>query len=314
MSHLIDKPGIYDISADNYHADPCKVPSLSSSIAKIMVGETPLHAYRQHPRLNPAFEREEKAQFDLGRTAHDMLLREPDNFVIVDEDAWRTNAAKAAREEAYEAGKTPLLRKQYDEVSAMVETGRAVLRSHELGAYFFDENAHTEQTIVWEEDGVWFRIRLDRASENHRLLFDYKTTAASAHPDQWGRKSLYTLGYDIQLALYKRGVQAVLGVEPDFFFLVQETKPPYALCVQTQTPMGEQIGQAKIERAVAYWRWCMERQVWPAYPNNVAYVEPPGWEAQHWLEENTDHSNHTDEMKRLMQEWQAPLETDGATS
>jgi hypothetical protein len=51
---LIDKQGVYfDILDHDYHGDPCKVPSLSSSIARILYEETPLHARYWHPRLRP---------------------------------------------------------------------------------------------------------------------------------------------------------------------------------------------------------------------------------------------------------------------
>ena len=54
------KPGIYGMSEDCYHADPADAPSLSASIAKILIAETPLHAWTAHPKLNPNFVREEK--------------------------------------------------------------------------------------------------------------------------------------------------------------------------------------------------------------------------------------------------------------
>src|SRR5260221_5320495 len=53
---MIDTPGLYDIADADYHADCCAVPSLSSSIVKLLDQQTPLHAWQAHPRLNPRFE------------------------------------------------------------------------------------------------------------------------------------------------------------------------------------------------------------------------------------------------------------------
>ena len=56
MSDRISEPGVYSLPDDAYHADPCPGPSLSSSVAKLMLDRSPLHAWHAHPRLNPNFE------------------------------------------------------------------------------------------------------------------------------------------------------------------------------------------------------------------------------------------------------------------
>ena len=42
------------MSMDEYHADPCPTPSLSSGIARVLWANTPMHAWFKHPRLNKA--------------------------------------------------------------------------------------------------------------------------------------------------------------------------------------------------------------------------------------------------------------------
>jgi len=68
----ISKPGVYDIPDKEYHADPCPVPSLSSTLARTLLNQSPLHAWTKHPRLNPDHEPEEKRTFDIGRV-HQVL-------------------------------------------------------------------------------------------------------------------------------------------------------------------------------------------------------------------------------------------------
>jgi hypothetical protein len=69
------------ISADAYHADPAPAPSLSSSIAKTILHQTPRHAWFEHPRLNPNFEPKDDSKFDLGSVAHELLLGKGAGFV-----------------------------------------------------------------------------------------------------------------------------------------------------------------------------------------------------------------------------------------
>jgi len=42
---MIDRPGIYrDMSSEEYLNDPCPAPSLTQSIAKVLIARSPLHA------------------------------------------------------------------------------------------------------------------------------------------------------------------------------------------------------------------------------------------------------------------------------
>lgn len=52
--------GVHDLDESTYHADPCAAPSLSSSIAKVLLFKSPLHARYCHPKLNPQHQSEEK--------------------------------------------------------------------------------------------------------------------------------------------------------------------------------------------------------------------------------------------------------------
>ena len=109
----IKEPGVYEIPADAYHADPTIEPSLSASVANVILSHSPLHAWAKHPRLNPDFEPEEKPQFDLGSAAHNMVLRQNfwrEEIAVVEAQDWKTKAAKEARETARAAGRHPVQR------------------------------------------------------------------------------------------------------------------------------------------------------------------------------------------------------------
>jgi len=88
-----------------------------------------------------------------------------------------------------------------------------------------------EQTLVWDEDGVTCRSRIDWLRDDYSAIDDIKTTAHGADPDLFSRKTIYSYGYDVKAAFYLRGVKAVSGVDAEFRWLALETTPPYVLTV-----------------------------------------------------------------------------------
>lgn len=278
--------GIHTTSPDDYHADRVtNAPTLSASIAHLLVTASPLHAWTAHPRLNPAYQREEDGKFDIGTVAHAVLLEGRDVVEVVDFPDWRTGAAREAREAAREAGRVPLLAKHWAAVEAMVSAARDQLAAHTAAPALFAEGL-PEQTLVWEEDGgVGCRARLDWLRDDRRTIDDYKTTSGSANPERWER-TLFGIGADVQAAWYLRGLAAVTRsmTWAEFRWVVQETFPPYALSVVSLAPSALELASRKVEWALAVWRECLGSSRWPGYPVGVAYVESPGWEESRWLE------------------------------
>ncbi len=277
---LIEKPGIYEIPADLYHSDPCPEPSLSNSVAKALLTKTPRHAWCAHPRLNPAFAAEESEKFDLGKAGHSLMLHDPNTFEIIDAADWRTKEAKAKRDDARNSGKIPLLKEQWDRVEMMVRSGRRQLEAHKEASDAFT-NGKPEMTMIWKEGDIWCRARLDWLPNSGDLFDDYKTTAASADPDQWQRL-LFNLGYDMQAAFYCRGLKALgISKKPTFRYIVQEVDEPFALCVMALAPSAMDLADHKVARALEIWRSCLKANQWPGYPDQTCYVEAPAWhEAQ----------------------------------
>ncbi|MBK8009562.1 MAG: hypothetical protein IPK23_14905 [Rhizobiales bacterium] len=60
----ITKPGIYQMPAPDYFADPCPAPSLNQSLAKVLLDQSPLHAFYEHPRLCPPEIEDEQEKYD----------------------------------------------------------------------------------------------------------------------------------------------------------------------------------------------------------------------------------------------------------
>jgi hypothetical protein len=283
----IDAPGIYDMPAAAYHADPCPAPSLSCSIAVKLCQASPAHARAAHPRLTPDAVEEKAEAFDLGTVAHALLLEGSDARVaVIDAKDFRTKAAQEARDAAYAAGQCPILAARWTDVQAMVAAARGQLDAHRDGGRAMFTSGKPEQTVIWQEaGGVWCRARLDylRLAADGPAVDDYKTTSGSANPEHWSR-SLFDRGGDLQAAWYRRAVLHVTGVEPTFRYAVQETFPPYALSVISLGPDALLLAEKKCLYALEQWTRCLARNEWPSYPRETAYAGLPPWEEARWLE------------------------------
>jgi PDDEXK-like domain of unknown function (DUF3799) len=266
-----------ELSADEYHKDAiAPEPSLSSSIAKILFTQTPMHARLAHPRLNPQHIEKESSDFDIGGAAHSLLLEGENIIFRVPHDDWRTNAAKGMREEARAAGLLPLLSKHADNVLQMARVAKEALAESELGVTL--EDFVPERTIIWRDGKVFKRCRIDLSHKSRPLLLDYKSTT-DASPQVFSRL-LLNLGYDIQAAHYVDGYREATPacqVDPEFIFLVQERTAPFACSLVGVDPVMLDLGQRKVERATVAWAACMASGKWPGYGNRVQWASPPGW-------------------------------------
>jgi len=275
----IDRPGVYKMAMDAYQADPCPAPSLSSGIAHRLITQSPLHAWHAHPRLNPAYVREEDTAFDLGSCAHALLLEGDGAIVSLDYADWRKKEAQQERAAVRQAGKIPVLAHKYQECLAMAEVARAAIRN--CGDVHIDlAEGRAEHVIAWQEEaGAWCRARPDWHSNDRTVFLDYKSTSGSAEPNAWIRNQMGPMGYDVQAVHYQRGNVRTGGpAHAQWLFLVQENYPPYCYSFVGLSPAMREIAQRKWDFALALWTHCTKVNVWKGYPNVIAYAEPTAWQ------------------------------------
>lgn len=276
--------GIYTMPAERYHADPAPEPSLSAGTAHRLVNRSPLHAWYGHPRLNPDYREEVAAHLDFGTAAHSILLDGVDRCVeIAGFEDWRKQDARDQRDLARAEDRIPLLTKDLERMRELCSAVASQLSSFELDPLPL-RDGQPEQTLIWQEDGVWCRARLDWLHDTGDVVDDLKTTSASANPLAWARNRLFADGKDIQCAFYRRGLRALTGVDADWRFVVCEVEPPYALSVISLASSALELAERKVERAIELWRRCLEEDHWPGYPTEVAYAEAPPWEEARFLE------------------------------
>jgi hypothetical protein len=276
---MIDKPGIYEMPLTEYIADPCPEPSLSATIANVLITESPIHAYVQHPRLNKGRIDHGSNKMDIGTIVHGLVLEgDESRLVIVEADDWRTKVAKETRDAARLAGLVPVLAGDMGMIHEIVKAAQSAIAHSELAEAFTPQAGKPEQTLCWQEGDIWLRSRPDWLTNDHRLIIDLKTTAGSAEPMAW-MKTMLGNGNDLQAVLGLRGIKTL---DPKsrcaFVFWVVEQNPPYASSFVGLSPQFLEMSEHKLERALRLWSDCTMTNCWGGYPSQVCWVEPPSWE------------------------------------
>jgi hypothetical protein len=270
---MITEPGVFDISAEEYHADPCPEPSLSSSGARQILRECPARFW--HDRNNPT---ESSAAQDIGSLAHSVMLEGEvwrDRFEVLPEDFnGRKKGGKALKASIEDAGKTAIRHEDWQMVSAMVEA----LRAHELANAVF-MNGKPEQAMCWKDPrfGIWRRSLLDwLPNPGGRIFADYKT-CVSAHPADL-RKAMFNYGYHQQAAFYLEGIKALrLATRPRFIFVFQEKKPPYPVTIVQPDDNALMWAQMLNDKAASVFAECLAADHWPGYSDDIEMLALPGF-------------------------------------
>lgn len=290
----IEKPGIfYDMSADDYFADPAPdgFPSLTQSLCKTLIEQSPLHAKMAHPRLAPpvsdndeTVEKYDKAKA-IGNAAHSIMLGRGKKIKIIDRDNFMSKVAKEEKKAALDAGTEPVLGKHWDIAVAMVNAGRAQLDRIEGCEHAFVGEHYSEVVIANLEDGQWLRSMLDFITVDLREIWDYKTSGMSASPYNTG-KLMASAGWHLQAAMHGRILDAI---DPDgagrrkYRYVCQENESPFALTVNEIGESALTIGRKQIDYAISAWRRCIETGAWPAYPLRIIRPELPQWAETSWI-------------------------------
>lgn len=283
---VITEPGVYDMPVETYHADPVPGGSLSSTGArKLLDCPAKYRWWADNPQPH-------KRAFDLGHAAHRYVLNAGVDLAVLDHPDYRTKAAQSARDNAYDAGLTPILTHEHEQVLAMA----AVLRQHEneiASTLFAPGTGKPEQTLVWRDGptGVWCRALLDwlpNPTGRRFLLRDYKTSGRNANPDTFDKR-IYDFGYHIQLAFHLMGARA-LGLADDgaeALLVVQETDPPYLAAVINVDRVAMRIGAIEVREALRTYAECQASGQWPGYSGEVHVVGLPQYVENRYAEELT---------------------------
>ncbi|MDV2986149.1 UNVERIFIED_CONTAM: PD-(D/E)XK nuclease family protein [Methylobacteriaceae bacterium AG10] len=281
-------PGLYRMPAELYHADPAPEPSLSSSIAKLLVERSPEHAFHAHPRLSgPQEESDPTRPKEIGTAAHKLLLDHGRDLVVVEADDWKTKDAKAARAGAYAAGHCPILRPDLDKAEGIA--GRALDRLAKIPGCEGFRGAPSEiVAVARDRSGAWLRIMMDRVeiTDQGAIIWDVKTGEQAAAPQGLGRR-IENMAMEVQSALYVHVLGLLLPRLQGrilFRWVFVENDPPHALTVNEADATGSHVGERKVALALHRWNASLRRGVWPGYPARIIRAEYPEYAARRWAE------------------------------
>ncbi|WP_257541100.1 PD-(D/E)XK nuclease-like domain-containing protein [Sphingobium sp. CFD-1] len=261
-----------------YHADPAPEPSLSATLAKLIISRSPRHAWMASPSLNPDRKPIHKKTFDIGRAAHRAILGCGDDYVMIPDDILASNGAASTKEakafiaDARERDLTPLKGDEIAQVEAMREIAHARLTEHGVAL----DPARSELCAIAQIEGVWCRAMFDNVPEDPRLpIYDFKT-CEDASPDACMR-AILNYGYDIQAEHYRAVWKAATGEDRNFVFIFQEKPEPNEVTLIRLSGSFEAMAKRRAARARRVWGECSASGNWPGYPIGLHEVDAPAW-------------------------------------
>lgn len=283
-------PGFYEMTAEQYHADPCITPSLSSSIAKVLLRKTPRHAYAAHPRYTPQEERISTPAMLLGSAVHKLVLGVGAAIVVIEADDFKTKAAQLARDTALAAGKIPLLLETFNKADKIAERVREGL-SEIKGAERIFVDGRREMVAIWQEpNGIMCRAMMDSIDfrTDRVVIDDLKTSRDDIEGGGDLGKKISNMSYEVSAGFYSRGVKLLTGLPVAFRFAFIETDEPFEVVVTELDGAAAEIGRRQAAAAVHLWGQCQDRNKWPGFPRQITRSSLPGWASASWEARETN--------------------------
>jgi hypothetical protein len=269
------QPGVYDIPADDYHADPIPGGSLSSTGARKLLppGCPALYHYEQGQQQT-----KQKRHLEFGTAVHTLAFGDGPGLVRIDADNYKTTEARQAAEKARIRGDIPLLPAEMQQAQDMA----AALLAHPQAGDLLT-GGEAEQTYLWRDDetGIWCRARLDYVRPGE--VIDLKTTQDVSL--EAVIKAIHKWGYHQQRGWYVDGYRAIWGYEPEFRFVFIAKTPPYLITVVEPDVTACLIGEARNRRARHIYAECQRTGHWPAYDQQIWTVPLPAYAEKNDLEE-----------------------------
>jgi hypothetical protein len=265
-------PIVHDMPMERYQA----LKALSAGGAWLLTEECPAIYWQSSPWNDAAGSADRCPEFDIGTAAH-LAILEPgelsERIVLVDAPDWRTNTAKLLRDDAYSAGRVPLLPKNLALVSRLADAVRADRWTADLL-----DGAEMEVSFFWEDEGrVPCKARADLVSRDGLVLGDVKT-ASSSNPRAFQRAA-FSNGYFLRPAWYLDGWGAAKtgSVARDYWFIVIGKDEPHVVTVCRLDPRALEWGRMMCRHAVRLFRKCRNLSQWPGYCEEPATLSLPAW-------------------------------------
>lgn len=256
-------------------------PTLSSSIANVLLERSPRHAYALHPRFTRRADEFSRVA-NFGSAVASMVFGGP-QIMVIEANAYTTKLAKESRDLALETGQLPLLAEEWQRACNVADVAREAIER--LGALDF------EQTIIFPNGSTWCRSRPDAISKDRRLLIDLKVTGINARECN---RHFFSQGYDMQAAFMERAADSI---DPDgigkrlIVYVFVEADFPHGVVQLQVTEATMAIARRKMNAACNLFGECVETGIWPLYDETRQMTHRPSWDETSWLvREETDAS------------------------
>lgn len=213
-----------DLASADYHAN---VDRISNS----MLGEAEESLelfYGRYIARNIPFKKQ-TPDMAFGTLFHDaVLLGIQSQAVLVPESVLdgvgKRNGAKFKEWAAEHAGKTMLMRDEWDRLARMVGATVSNKVARELLTH---ADAAIEQSIYWQDEATELKLksRLDARRLSLPLIIDLKSVR-SVKPNHLA-DSVCNFGYARQAVMYREAAKAAFGIPHDFVFIAVEKEAPH---------------------------------------------------------------------------------------
>jgi hypothetical protein len=270
-----------NLTAEEYHADKTSISS--TGLRALLDPGCP--AQFKYDRDNPPAP---KREFDLGNALHAAVLGSGHDITEIKHPNYKTAAAQAARDLAYDEGTIPLLPKEKEQIDAMAD---AIRRHKDAGPLLAPGVGVAERSIFWTHKGTGVRVRVRPdwliLRPDMAVIVDLKTTT-DASPTACS-KAIANYAYHQQGALYVDGVYAAYD-PPDvrFFFVFQSKRAPYLVTVRELKDQDQDIGRARNEKALRIYADCERTGEWPDWTgpvDTIPQIGMPAWDTLRQAEE-----------------------------
>lgn len=244
-------------------------PAVNWSTLKYMRESPMLYRYRL------SVPREDTPALALGRATHTLVF-EPELFdeqYVIWEGGRRAGNAWSDFVDAH-PDQTILRTEDADQCAALAEA----VRRHPLVQPYLRDGGEFERAIEWTDaqTGLRCKGRPDWLIPDRRILLDLKT-CMSIDGRRFGAIAA-RFQYHAQLAMYRAGVAAALGWEPQRVLIVAvEKDAPYDVGVFELDQDALYAGAEEVAELLRALKVCRETDTWPGRYTEEQALQLPAW-------------------------------------
>lgn len=295
------EPGIHeDIPFDEY----CKLPYMNSSVMKYgFVSMSMLHC-----AATGELDRTSSDAQRFGRGMHTLILEGDDKFNAEHQIsspccATLQSGAKAGQDCGIKSSWTngqddwycgkhadkDICHQPEDHVSMdeyhRIKKAAERIRNHKCVAVL-KRPGWSELTIIWDEFGMRFKARLDRASLNisKPLIVDLKKMDNGDLTHERAEKAITDYRYYFQASMYSRGAEILTGQRVDFMWIFAKSKDDFDVLPVRLTNSMREHGNLWFGEIARRYTECLERGVFPGVHDRD---EPASLMLRKWEQELT---------------------------